>query len=248
MNVALVGMGQMGRAVEAEAKQRDHAIVARFDSDHPFAEATPADLSEADVAIDFSLPDVALTHIRQYCRWQQPAVIGTTGWYDDMDTVRDWVEAEGATLLYAANFSLGVALLRRAVESVLPLLNELPDYDAFLHEVHHTQKVDSPSGTAHMLAELLLGGLDRKTHIETETQHRRIDPEALHVTATRGGTVFGEHEISLDSPYDRVTLAHRAKNRRGFAFGAVRAAEWLVAAPRQGLFSLDDVLADWRGA
>lgn len=247
MNVALVGMGQMGRAVEAEAAARDHAIVARFDSSRPFAEAAPGALADAEVAIDFSLPDVALSHIRQYCQWQQPAVMGTTGWYDDMDTVRQWVDTNGATLLYAANFSLGVALLRRAVASVLPLLNELPDYDGFIHEIHHTNKVDSPSGTARMLADLLLGGMDRKTHIETETQHGRIDPEALHVTATRGGTVFGEHEVSLDSPYDRVTLAHRAKNRRGFAFGAVRAAEWLVDRPRTGLFSLDDVLADWHG-
>lgn len=238
----------MGRAVQAEAEQRGHTVVARFNSEHPLTDAAPSALAAADVAIDFSLPDVALPHIEQYCQHQQPAVIGTTGWYDDMDAVRNWIDTHEATVLYAANFSLGVALLKRAVESVLPLLNALPDYDAFLHEVHHTKKVDSPSGTARMLGELLLGGLERKTHIETETQHQRIDPAALHVTAARGGTVFGEHDVRLDSPYDRVTLAHRAKNRRGFAFGAVRAAEWLVDAPRQGLFTLDDVLADWRGA
>jgi 4-hydroxy-tetrahydrodipicolinate reductase len=217
--------------------------VARFDSGRPFLNAAPEALDGVDTAVDFSLPDLALDHIRRYCEWNQPAVVGTTGWYDDLEAVERWVEEHDASLLYAPNFSIGIAVVRRALEAVTPLLDELDDYDPFVREVHHTNKVDSPSGTAQMLGNLLVDGLDRKSHVETETQHQRIDPDAVHVTSTRAGTVFGEHTVAVDGPYDQIAVTHRAKNRRGFAAGAVRAAEWLSG--RQGLFTLEDVLRDW---
>lgn len=244
MKLALVGTGQMGQAVADLAPRRGHEVVATFDAARPLLDAEQPDVLEnAEVVIDFSLPEVALDHIERYCRWQQPAVVGTTGWYGALDTVEAWVEAHDAALLYAANFSMGVALLRRALAGVLPLLEQLPDYDPYVHEIHHTRKVDSPSGTAHVLGRMIVDGLARKDRVETETQHERIDPAALHVTSTRAGDVFGEHTVGIDSAFDHLTLTHRAKNRRGFAFGALRAAEWLPG--RRGLFTLDDVLADW---
>jgi 4-hydroxy-tetrahydrodipicolinate reductase len=112
-----------------------------------------------------------------------------------------------------------------------------------VHELHHVRKVDSPSGTALLLGRVLLEGVSRKTHLETETQHERIDPAALHVTSTRVGAVVGHHTVGLDSAFDQVRFIHEAKGRQGFAFGAVRAAEWLPG--RRGLFTLDDVLTDW---
>ena len=243
MQIALVGTGQMGQAVADVAPDQGHEVVAQFDSENPFLEASATSLKAADVAVDFSLPSLALDHIRRYCEWQQPAVVGTTGWYDNIDTVEALVTEHEASLLYAPNFSLGVAVVRRALEAVAPLLNELDDYDSFVQEVHHTNKVDSPSGTAQMLGELLVDELDRKDYVEPETQHQRIDPAAVHVTSTRAGSVFGEHTVTFDGPYDQISVEHRAKNRRGFAAGALRAAEWLKG--RQGLFSLDDVLRDW---
>lgn len=234
----------MGQAVEALAETHGHEIAARFDADRPLTSAAPEDV-RASIAIDFSLPGVALDHIRWYCRNGVPAVVGTTGWYGGLPRVREWVHEHDASLLYAPNFSIGVAVLRRAVASVGPLLDRLPDYDAFVHEIHHTKKVDSPSGTAQMLGELLVEHLDRKTHIDPEAQHDRIDPEALHVSSTRTGSVYGEHTVGFDSPYDRISLEHRAKSRHGFAFGALKAAEWLVG--RTGLFTLEDVLDDWVG-
>ena len=246
MNIALVGTGQMGGADAEVAPERGHEIVARFDSSRPLTDASPDALEDADVAIDFSLPSVALPHLRRYGRWQQPAVVGTTGWYEHLDEVASLVDEHGSSLLYAPNFSLGVAVMKRALEAVTPLMDALDDYDAFVHEMHHTNKVDSPSGTAEMLAEVVVDGLERKQRVETETQHDRIDPEALHVTATRSGSVFGEHTVGFDSVFDRLELRHRAKGRTGFAFGAVRAAEWLQG--RTGLFTLDDVLDDWLGA
>ena len=246
LRIALAGTGRMGTAVEAVAQERGHAVVARFDADTPLlAGRDPAVLHGADVVIDFSVPDVALDQIHQACFWGVDAVIGTTGWTDGLPRVREWVEEGQNGVLWAPNFSLGVALVVRALRGMLPLLNRLDDYDAAVHEVHHTGKVDSPSGTALRLAEELLAGLDRKARVEPETQHGRIEPDALHVTSQRLGHVFGDHTVTLDSAVDQIEIVHRAKDRRAFALGAVRAAEWVVG--RQGLFTLDDWLADWLG-
>lgn len=243
MKLALVGTGQMGQAVGEVAVDRGHEIVARFDSNRPLLKASPSEIEDVDVAVDFSLPSLALDHIERYCEWQQPAVVGTTGWYEHTDSVAELVAKHDASLLYAPNFSLGVAVLRRALSAVLPIIDELTEYDPFVRETHHTKKVDSPSGTAQMLGGLIVEGLERKDHVETEAQHQRIDASALHVTSTRAGTVFGTHEVGFDGPYDHLAVRHRAKNRRGFAAGAVRASEWLRG--RQGLYRLEDVLHEW---
>jgi 4-hydroxy-tetrahydrodipicolinate reductase len=231
----------MGQAVEAVAAEEGHAVVARFDSTHPLLDArSPDALNGADVAVDFSLPTVVLDHLHRYGAWGVDAVVGTTGWHDDLDRVRGWVEEGQIGLLYAPNFSLGVAVLVRALRGALPLLDRLPAYDPWVHETHHTGKVDSPSGTARLLAEELLRGLARKQRLETETQHDRIAPEALHVTSTRAGHVFGEHTVGFDSAVDQLRFTHVAKDRRAFAYGAVKAAEWVRG--RTGLFTLDDML------
>ncbi len=243
LSIALVGTGQMGQAVESVARERGHSIASRFDADQPLPVDTMGVLDGADVAIDFSLPHTAKKHLRYYCESNQPAVVGTTGWYDALEQVATWVEDYNGSVLYAPNFSLGVALLVRALKGVLPLLDDLPEYDAFVHEIHHTNKVDSPSGTAEMLGDTIIKGLRRKSHQEVEAQHGKIDPKAVHVSSTRAGTVFGEHTIGLDSAFDQVTVRHVAKGREGFAFGAVRAAEWLSEG-RKGLFTLDDMLDD----
>lgn len=242
----------MGEAVSKLAAERGHEIAARFDEyiDRypalPDSAERPVALDAADAVIDFTLPDAALKNIERYCRWGIPAVIGTTGWYDRLDEAKALAGKHDGAILYAPNFSIGVALLARAVRSVLPLLNALPEYDMAVHEAHHTGKADSPSGTALMLGDLILDGIDRKRHMAPETQHGRIVPHALHVTSSRLGEVVGKHDISLDSPFDKLTFSHEAKNRRGFAFGAVRAAEWLPG--RKGFFTLDDLLDEWLGA
>lgn len=239
MNLALVGTGRMGRAVEAVAGERGHNVVARFDSKNPLLdEHDPSALKNAEVCIDFSTPNVVLDHLHRYALWGVDAVVGTTGWFQKIDTVRDWVEEGQNAILYAPNFSLGVAIMERAIRGMLPLLDRLDDYDPWIHEAHHVGKVDSPSGTAIRLAERIIEGLDRKKRSEPEAQHGKIDADALHVTSTRAGHIFGEHTVGFDSSVDRITLTHSAKDRRAFALGAVRAAEWIPG--RQGLFTLDD--------
>ena len=243
MNIALVGTGRMGRAVEAVAAERGHAVVARFDAEAPLLDARDdAALNGADVCVDFSVPSVALDNIHRYAFWGADAVVGTTGWTGELDKVRQWVEEGQGALLWAPNFSLGLALVERALRATLPLLDRLDEYDVAVHEVHHVGKLDSPSGTALRLADVLVGGLGRKTRVETETQHGAIDPDALHVTSGRVGHVLGEHTVTLDSPVDQIQLVHRAKSRRAFAVGAVRAAEWVRG--RRGLFTLDDMIGE----
>lgn len=245
-------MGRMGEAVSELAARRGHEIVARFDTyidrypPLPDVPDLPDALESADAIIDFTLPDAVPENIARYCRWGLPAVIGTTGWYDRLDEVKALVDKYDGAVLYAPNFSIGVALLAQVVRSVLPLLDKLPEYDAAIHEAHHIGKTDSPSGTARMLGDLIVDGLKRKGRIETETQHGRIDAAALHITSSRLGGVVGKHDVSLDSPFDKLVFSHEAKGRRGFAFGAVRAAEWLSG--RKGLFTLDDLLVEWLGS
>lgn len=244
MKIALVGTGRMGQAVEAVATSRGHVIVARFNSGRPLASASgPAAMAGAEVAIDFSLPSLVVDHVRQYCTWHQPAVIGATGWYEALPDVEALVASGATPILYAPNFSLGIAVLNHALRAVGPILDRLPEFDAALHEVHHTGKVDRPSGTALALAETLIGSLERKKRLETTPSDGRVDPEALLVTSSRIDSVFGEHTVTVDSPFDQVVLSHAAKNRQGFALGAVKAAEWLPG--HKGLLTLADVLQDW---
>ena len=243
MDLALVGTGRMGQAVEAVAAERGHAVVARFDAGRPLLDARDdRALNGADVCVDFSVPDVALDHIHRYASWGADAVVGTTGWVEHLERVRRWVEEGQGGLLWAPNFSLGLALVERALGAMLPLLDRLDEYDVAVHETHHRGKLDSPSGTALRLAETLVGGLGRKTRVETETQHGAIGADALHVTSGRLGSVLGEHTVTLDSPVDQIQIVHRAKSRRAFAVGAVRAAEWVRG--RRGLFTLDDMIRE----
>ena len=232
----------MGTAVRELALLQGHEISATFCSRTPLpARGSAKVLKGADVVIDFSLPSVVTSHIHAYCRWRQPAVIGTTGWTNALDEVRQLVALHKASLLIAPNFSLGVQLLLSAVRGLGPLLNALSEYDVALTESHHAGKADRPSGTAILLAETLVACLQRKT--KAAPASGMPDPGVLEIAALRIGSVFGEHTITIDSFFDQISLTHTAKSRKGFALGALKAAEWLPG--RFGLFTLDDALADW---
>lgn len=256
MRFLLCGYGRMGHEIEAVALQRNHDIVARIDpqahgADYPslgaFADATagaggttPGNAAEA--VIDFALPEGILDRIRYYTENKVPAVVGTTGWEDQREEARRIVERFGAALVWASNFSIGAQLLFRMVAHAAKLAEPFDGYDVFVHEVHHRQKVDSPSGTALSLAERILQNVTRKSRILTETAHRKVEPEELHVTSTRGGLNPGEHRVIFDSPADSIELVHRARNRSGFAMGAVVAAEWVTK--KSGFLTIDDLFDD----
>ena len=234
MRIALIGYGKMGREIEAVAREQGETVAATFDIGNPVEVAA---LSDIDVCIEFSTPQTVLQNIRVALEARCDIVVGTTGWYGHLDEIRPAVKASG--LLYSPNFSIGVNMLFRLAGAAAEMMNHAPQYDAYIHEWHHRQKADSPSGTALKLAEILLEKMERKKRIETTAMEGRIDSEALHVSSTRVGTVAGTHIVGFDSDADSIEIKHVAKNRRGFALGAVRAAQWLKG--RKGVYTMDDV-------
>ena len=235
MRIAILGYGRMGHEVERQAVQRGHEIAAVFDIDKPL---TPkSDLNGAEVVISFTLADAVTENCKTAAVLGVPLVEGTTGWYDQLEEI---ITIKDLTLLYSPNFSIGVYVFSRLTEYLAGLMAALPEYDAYLHEWHHTGKADSPSGTAIRLAEILVDKLPYKQYIETETSHTKIDPESLHVTSTRVGSVPGTHQIGFDSGPDTIEIKHTARSREGLALGAVKAAEWLAG--RTGVYSMDDFM------
>ncbi|MFP4429629.1 MAG: 4-hydroxy-tetrahydrodipicolinate reductase [Spirochaetaceae bacterium] len=252
MRFLLSGYGRMGHEIEAVALERNHIILGKIDpaapgADYPSLEAYaaaggPQDAAGAEAVIDFALREGIVDRVRFYAERGLPAVVGTTGWDELRDEVRRVVEDAGASLIWASNFSIGAQLLFRMASYASRLAAPFDGYDVYIHETHHGQKADSPSGTALSLAERVLEGVSRKKRILTETAHRRIEPEELHVSSTRGGANPGEHHVVFDSPADSIELVHRARNRSGFASGAVVAAEWIAG--KSGFYSIDDLFDD----
>jgi 4-hydroxy-tetrahydrodipicolinate reductase len=234
MRIALIGYGKMGHEIEAAALEQGETIAGTFDIGNP---VDAASLADADVCIEFSTPQTVLQNIRVAIEAKKDIVVGTTGWYERLPEIRPMVKDSG--LLYSPNFSIGVNMMFRVVSAAAEMMNNAAGYDPFIHEWHHRQKADSPSGTALKLAEILLAKMERKKKIEGEKVDGKIDPAALHVSSTRVGTVPGTHIVGFESDADSLEIKHVAKTRRGFALGAVRAAQWLKG--KKGVFTMDDV-------
>ncbi len=244
MRIALIGTGHMGSTIARLAAEYGHELSAVFSSSMTADSKSAEDqLSESDVAIDFSAAAAVRSNVDAAVRMNVPIVVGTTGWNAELEAVRSIVRSGNGTMLFAPNFSLGVALLAHAVRAVTPLLNHLEEFDPYISETHHVRKADSPSGTALHLGDILLEGLDRKTDLLTGNTDGPIEASTLQVTSSRAGSVFGIHEVHIDGPDDHLTLMHSAKNRVGFARGALIAAEWLIG--RTGFHTLDDMLREW---
>jgi len=240
LRIAIAGTGRMGKAVESNARQRGHSIVERFNRVNTVTEEALNE-SKPHVIIEFTLPQVAITHIRHYCKSNTSAVIGTTGWYDQMDEVRNLIHTNPIGLVYGSNFSFGIQFLFQALNILIPILDQLPEFDITLHESHHSAKLDSPSGTAIYLANAILEKIQRKKRWSLPTVPH--DASTLEVTSIRLGHVFGQHQVLIDGPSDHLVLEHTAKNRDGFAMGAVHAAEWIQG--RKGFYSVEDMMDQW---
>ena len=234
MRIALIGYGKMGHEIEAAALEQGETIVATFDVGNP---VDVASLSEADVCIEFSTPQTVLQNIRVAIQAKKDIVVGTTGWYGQLPEIAALVKDSG--LLYSPNFSIGVNMMFRLAATAAEMMNNVSAYDPFIHEWHHRQKADSPSGTALKLAEILLSKVERKKTLVTARVDGKIDPGALHVSSTRVGTMPGTHIVGFESDADSLEIKHVAKSRRGFALGAVRAAQWLKG--KKGVYTMDDV-------
>lgn len=227
MNIAIVGYGKMGRMIERIAIERGHQVVARFDLDNNVRGEglTVESLNGVEAAIEFSTPDTALENIQRLVALRVPTVVGTTGWYEQLEYIKQLVESNHAALVWGANFSIGVNLFFKIVREAAALFAQYDQYDPFLIEQHHKFKKDAPSGTALVLARLLRESYGQRT------------PDAVSL---RAGHIPGTHEVGFDSEADTITLTHTARSREGFAVGAVLAAELIQK--KQGIYEFSELL------
>ncbi|MFN4909192.1 MAG: 4-hydroxy-tetrahydrodipicolinate reductase [Bacteroidota bacterium] len=235
--IAIIGHGAMGRELVQLASPLGMTVTEIFDLTRP---VTTADRDTFDVAIDFSWPDAVVENVRAVTALGRPIVIGTTGWYGRMDDVERLIESGQTGCVWGSNFNIGTHLFLRVVRRAAELIDPHTAFDIAIHEWHHHRKKDSPSGTALSTAQNILAALPRKTHVESEAQHERIDPSALHVTSTRVGEVVGRHQVTIDSPYESIEITHTAKNRQGFAQGALLAASWIEH--RKGFYDVSSLI------
>jgi len=222
MKIVLIGYGKMGKAIEQMALLQGHTIVGSFSNDSWDLEA----LKAADVCVEFTQPAAALENIKKIAPLGKNLVIGTTGWYHRLEEVQELVNQHHIGLLYSPNFALGVNIFHELLNQASKLFNRFPEYDVAGIEYHHNQKKDSPSGFAGQMNELIKRNMPRISE--------------LPFSSVRCGHIVGKHTLLFDSPFDTITLTHEAKNRQGFAAGAVQAAEWLQG--KSGLFTFTDCI------
>ncbi len=225
LRIVILGAGRMGREIETSAGERSIEVTACLGRNElGDADRVVAALRDADVAIEFTAPDAAVSNIDLCLEAECPVVVGTTGWYEDLEAVSARVMRRGGTLLWAPNFSLGVALMKALCARAGELLGSMDGFDVHLTETHHVAKKDAPSGTALVLRDIL-----------GEAAQREVG-----ITSIRTGHVPGRHEVWIDGQHEQVVLTHEARSRRVFADGAVSAAAWLRG--RKGIFTMDDVI------
>jgi 4-hydroxy-tetrahydrodipicolinate reductase len=245
MKIALLGYGKMGKIIEQIALERQHQIVLKIDKDNQH-EATTENLQQADVAIEFSTPSSVLGNIDRCFEAGVPIVIGTTGWYEQLNAVKAKCLAGNHALLYGSNYSVGVNIFFHVNRVLAKIMNQYPHYDVQVEEIHHTQKLDAPSGTAITIAEGILDGLDAKQQWknvvvsdDAEPAEETVTGNDLLIESLRIENVPGTHTVVYDSEIDTIEFKHTAHNRNGFALGAVLAAEWLK--DKKGFFQVTDM-------
>ena len=236
MKIAILGYGKMGKTIEKIALNRQHEIVLKIHRENQ-EQCNLQNLSQADVVIDFSIPNSAKENILLAIEANTPIISGTTGWLDDYEEVADHCREKKSAFLYASNFSLGVNLFFELNKNLAKLMNGHDQYQIDMTEIHHTQKLDAPSGTAISLAEQIMEENTQKNKwiLDAVSTEKELNIEAL-----REGNVPGTHIVNYQSEIDTITIKHEAHSREGFAFGAVIAAEWILN--RKGVFTMHDVL------
>ncbi len=237
ISIALIGYGRMGKEIEKIALSRGHEIVARIDPAVTGEGFNSPSLSKAEVAIEFTTPEAAVSNYMECFKLNIPVVSGTTGWLDRLNEIKQLCERKEQTLFYASNFSIGVNILFELNNHLAGIMNTQPEYEANITEIHHTKKLDAPSGTAISLANDIINKIERKNKWELSKQSHK---GTVGIEAIREGDVPGTHNIKYESELDNITISHKAKSRRGFALGAVTAAEFAVR--NKGFLTMKDLL------
>ena len=236
MKIAMIGYGKMGKEIEKIALNHGHEITARIDNNEDWNRDIDK-LSISDVAVEFSIPDAVVNNIKKCFENDLPVVVGTTAWYEDIDEIRNLCINNGQSLIYASNFSIGVNILFEMNRKLAMIMNGRKEYDLSIEEIHHIHKIDAPSGTAIKLAVDSIEILDRK---EEWSNTIKEDADKIFISSKREGEITGTHVIKYESDIDIIELKHQAKNRKGFATGALLAAEWIK--DKKGFFEIRDML------
>ena len=243
MKIAIIGFGSMGMKIKEIAESRGHTINVIIDPINPKATSkniNDADLKNIDLVIDFSSAKAVLENAKISASFGKNIIIGTTGWYDQMPELEKIAKENNVGILWSANFSIGVNVYYDIMKKATELINKYDEYDVWGTELHHYNKADSPSGTAKELAKILLENIDKKTSVVYDKLDRKINPNEIHFSSTRGGIVNFSHTVGFDSSSDTITLTHSARDRGGYVLGAVKAAEWLEG--KKGLFNMNNFL------
>ena len=236
MKIAILGYGKMGQIIEKIAVERGHNISLKINQ-HNINELNIENLKKADIVIDFSTPKSAKTNIILSIDANKPIISGTTGWLDDYKEVKDYCIKNDGAFLYASNFSLGVNLFFELNKNLAKLMKKHQQYQINLNEIHHSEKLDLPSGTAISLAEQIISVSDIKNKW---TLNSEKSDEELKIYAQRKGNITGTHSVNYKSETDSISIIHEAHSRNGFALGAIIAAEWIIS--KKGVFTMHDVL------
>ncbi|MCB5228665.1 MAG: 4-hydroxy-tetrahydrodipicolinate reductase [Candidatus Cloacimonetes bacterium] len=242
LRLGLIGYGKMGKMIAQLAESKGCRVVAIIDPEDPQypSRINPEALKDVDVCLEFTHPDAVIDNVTQLAALHKKIVIGTTGWNDRLEEVRQLATRHQTGIIYAANFSMGMNLFNRIVAYATQLMDKFPEYDVWGMEMHHNQKADSPSGTAIQLANTVLAHHSGKTQAVYDTLYRRIQPHELHFASIRGGSVPGLHEVGYDSQADSITLAHNVRDRACLALGALEAALWIHE--KQGFYSFNEMM------
>ena len=236
MKIAIIGYGKMGKEIEKVALERNHTISHAFSEETPFLDAKDLD---ADVAIEFTAPNLSVRHMEHCLQLNLPVVVGTTGWAASLPSIEKATETQNGSILYASNFSLGVHLFFEMSKKLSKLIDPY-DYHPTITETHHTEKLDQPSGTAITTAEHIISEIKSLNEWVLNESTSTNNSEILPIISKRIENVPGSHQVSFSSEIDEISLTHTAYNRKGFALGAVIAAEWIL--DKKGLFTMSDVL------
>jgi 4-hydroxy-tetrahydrodipicolinate reductase len=242
MKIALLGYGKMGKIIEKIALSRKHEIVLTIDHE-TLHDLTPENLQKADVVIEFTTPASVLSNIEQCFNANVPIVVGTTGWYEKLPEVKQQCVEGNKSLLWASNFSIGVNVFFHVNKLLAKVMNKYPYYEVQVEEIHHTQKMDSPSGTAITIAEGIINNTDTKNEwvnvltTDDNDDDANVAANQLLIESLRIDSVPGTHTVIYDSEVDSIEFKHTAHNRNGFALGAVLAAEWLH--DKKGFYSVE---------
>lgn len=236
MKIAIIGYGKMGKTIEGLAIEKGHEIVLKI-NDANLAELTADNLRKADVAIEFTRPESAFANITLCMQAGVPVVSGTTAWLERLEEAKAVCSATKGAFFYASNFSIGVNIFFALNKYLAEMMNNYPAYEPTMEEIHHTQKLDAPSGTGITLAEGLLEKIARKSHW---VNRAATAPEELALVSQRIDPAPGTHSVAYNSEVDTIEITHTAHSRIGFAKGALSAAEWIVG--KQGFFGMNDML------